>query len=82
MDFDDFMEPEIAVTAAVTAAVLSQRGRQMLRRGAVYGMAGALVARDAIASFARGIGQGFRQVGAVVTEKPSFAGGTPQGQGR
>jgi len=78
MDFDDFMEPEIAVTAAVTAVVLSRRGRQILRSGAVYGVAGALVARDAIVSFSRSISQGFRQVGAVVTEKPSVAEGTPQ----
>jgi hypothetical protein len=79
MDFDDFMEPEIAVTAAITAAVLSRRGRQILRRGAVYGMAGALVARDAVVSFTRSIGQGFRQAGAVVAEKPAFTDGTSQG---
>jgi hypothetical protein len=82
MDFDDFIEPEIAVTAAVTAAVFSRRGRQILRRGAVYGMAGALVARDAVVSFARGVSQGLRQVGTVVTEKPGYTEGTSQGQGR
>ena len=81
MELEDYLEPEIAVTAAVTATVFSPRGRQFLRRGAVYGIAGALVAGDAIASFARSIGQGFRQMTAPATEEPSSPEGAPQGQG-
>jgi hypothetical protein len=68
MELEDYLEPEIAVTAAVTAALFSQRGRQLLRRGAVYGIAGVLIASDAIASFARGIGQGIKQVGTPAPE--------------
>ena len=79
MELEDYLEPEIAVTAAVTAAVFSPRGRQFLRRSAVYGIAGVLVAGDAIASFARSIGQGFRQMAAA--EEPSPPEGAPQGQG-
>jgi hypothetical protein len=77
MELDDYLEPEIAVTAAVTAAVFSQRGRQVLRRGAVYGLAGILTVGDAITSFARSVGQGFRQ---VTTPTPEGA-PTPEGQG-
>lgn len=64
MAFEDFMEPEVAVTAAVTAAVFSPRARKVIRRGLVYGMAGALIAGDAITSFARNVGQGIQEAGA------------------
>ena len=64
MEPEDFLEPEVAITAAVTAIVFSPRARRVLRRGAVYGLAGILVAGDAIASFARSIGQGVQQAGA------------------
>jgi len=47
----DTMQPEMAVTAVVTAAVFSPRARRVICRGLVYGMAGALLAGDAIASF-------------------------------
>jgi hypothetical protein len=62
MDFEDFVEPEIAVTAAVTAAVFSPRARKVIRKGLVYGMAGALAAGDVVVSFVRSIGQGCQQV--------------------
>ena len=75
MELEDYLEPEIAVTAAVTAAVFSKRGRQILRRGAVYSIAGLMIAGDAVTSFARNIGQGIRQAGTSTPE------GTPQVQG-
>ena len=77
MELEDYLEPEIAVTAAVTAALFSQRGRQVLRRGAVYGIAGVMIAGDAIASFARSVGQGFRQMGTRAPEGTV----SPEGQG-
>ena len=59
MDLDDFWEPEVAVTAGITAlvaaAVASPRVRQTLRRGAVYGLAGLMIAGDKIAEAARGM---------------------------
>lgn len=64
MEFEDFVEPEIAVTAAVAAAVFSPRARKVIRKGLVYGMAGALAAGDVFVSFARSIGQGCQQVSA------------------
>ena len=80
MEFEDYLEPEVAVAATVAAVVFSPRGRQLLRRGAVYGIAGALIAGDAITSFARNVSQGFRQVGAA-TSGSSSPQGTPEGQG-
>jgi hypothetical protein len=59
MDPEDF--PGIAIVVAVTAAVFSPRVRKFLRRGVVYGVAGALRAGDAVTSFARNIGQGFQE---------------------
>src|SRR5437763_11843514 len=64
MALEDYMEPEVAVTAVVTAAVFSPRARRIIRRGLVYGMAGVLIAGDAIASFARNVSQGVQEAGA------------------
>jgi len=64
MALEDYMEPEVAVTAVVTAAVFSPRARRVIRRGLVYGMAGVLIAGDAIASFGRSVGQGVQEAGA------------------
>jgi hypothetical protein len=59
-EFEDFVDSKVAITALVTAAVLSPQGRRTLRRGAVYGTAGVLMARDAVAGLGRGITRGFR----------------------
>lgn len=67
MALEDYMEPEVAVTAAVAAAVFSPKVRGVIRRGLVYGMAGVLIAGDAISSFARSVGQGMQEAGASAT---------------
>jgi hypothetical protein len=61
MVLDDYLESEVALAVAATAAVLSPRLRGVLRSGAVYGLAGALIAGDAVASVARGAGRGAQQ---------------------
>jgi hypothetical protein len=71
MEFEDYLEPEVAIAAAVAAVVFSPKGRQLLRRGAVYGLAGALVAGESIASVARGVGQGFKAAGAAAAQATS-----------
>ncbi len=53
MDLDDFLEPEIAVAVAVTAAVATPGVRKVLRKGAVYGLAGLLMAGDKISELAK-----------------------------
>lgn len=65
MALEDFLEPEVAVTAAVAAAVFSPKGRQWIRKGLVYGTAGVLIAGDALTSLARNVGQGVQQAGAA-----------------
>ena len=50
MAVEDFLESEVAVAVAVTAAVLSPRVRGVLRRGLVYGVASVLKAGDALSS--------------------------------
>jgi hypothetical protein len=55
---DDFAEPETAIAVGATAVVFSPRVRELLHRGAVYGVAGVLVAGDAVTSFARGVRRG------------------------
>ena len=55
---EDFAEPETAVAVGATAAIFSPRVRELLHRGAVYGVAGVLVAGDAVTSFARGVRRG------------------------
>lgn len=49
------------LAVAVTAAVFSPRVRQVLHRGAVHGLAGMLIAGDAVTSFARGVGRGLQE---------------------
>ena len=58
MAVDDFLEPEVGVAVAITAALASPKVRGLLRRGAVYGLAGALVAGDAAVALANGIKRG------------------------
>lgn len=74
MEFEDFVEPEIAVTAAVAAAVFSPRARKVIRKGLVYGMAGAIAAGDMVTSFARSIGQGVQQVSGAAAQAVQEAG--------
>lgn len=66
MALEDYLEPEIAVTAVVVAAVFSPKTRKIIRRGAVYGLAGLLVAGDALTAAGKRVGRG---VQAVVTSQ-------------
>lgn len=58
MALEDYLESEVAIAVAATAAVMSPRGRRLLRRGAVYGVAGALKATDVVTAAARGVASG------------------------
>ena len=68
MAFEDYLEPEIAVTAAVTAALFSPRARRVFRRGAVYGLAGVLAAGDTITSLSRNVGHGIQEASTAAVE--------------
>jgi hypothetical protein len=64
MAMDDFIEPEVAIAVAVTAAVASPPVRKVLRRGLVYGLAGLLTAGDKVAGAAREIARSAQQAAA------------------
>jgi hypothetical protein len=80
MDFEDLLEPEVAVGAAIAAALFSPRVRGLLRKGAVYGLAGALMAGDAVATAARNVGETVRQTsnGAAARASQSAEGTTTE----
>lgn len=61
MALDEFIEPEVGIAIAATAIIASPQARGFLRRGAVYGMAGLMMAGDAVMSFAQAAGRGARQ---------------------
>ena len=58
MALEDYLESEVVVAVAATAAVMSPRVRGVLRLGAVYGLAGVLRASDAVSSAARSVAPG------------------------
>jgi hypothetical protein len=53
MGVEDYLEAPVGVAVAATAVVLSPRVRNVVRRGLVYGVAGAMKAADAAASAAK-----------------------------
>lgn len=61
MALDDYLEPEVAIAVAVTAAVASPPVRKVLRRGLVYGLAGLLMAGDKLSTAAREIAHSAQQ---------------------
>lgn len=61
MALEDYMEPEVGVAVAVTAAVASPQVRHVLRRGAVYGLAGLLMVGDAVSMLAQGVKRGVQK---------------------
>lgn len=64
MALEDYLESEVVVAVAATAALFSPRARKVLRRGAVYGVAGALMAGDAVSSVVRNAAPGVQQAAA------------------
>jgi hypothetical protein len=78
MALEDFLESEVAIAVAATAAACSPRFRRVLRRGAVYGVAGALKATDVVTAAARGVAQGVSSPQAVGTGDEGQARGSQQ----
>ena len=66
MALEDFIEPEVGIAVALTAAVASPGVRKVLRKGAVYGLAGILMAGDAVSALAQGVKRGVQQSAADV----------------
>ncbi len=61
MAIDDYLDPEVGVAVAVSAVVFSPPVRRVVRRGAVFGLAGIMMAGDALATLVGGLGRGVRQ---------------------
>jgi hypothetical protein len=61
MEPEDYLQAPVAIAVAVSAVIFSPPVRRLVRRGAVYGLAGALMAGDALAAFSRGVGHGIQQ---------------------
>ncbi len=82
MDLDDYLEPEVGVavvaTAVVAAAVAAPPVRRALRRGAVYGLAGLLIAGDKLSALTRNAMQSAQQMAASAGTTAAQA--TPQSQ--
>lgn len=57
MDLDDLFDPKVGIAVAVTAAVTSKPVRQAIRRGAVYGVAGVLIAADRLNKLGQAVSQ-------------------------
>lgn len=72
MAVDDYVDREVGVIAAATAAAVSPRARELFRRGAVYGLAGVLRAGDVTLAAARGAARGAKD-GAAKTSAPRSA---------
>jgi hypothetical protein len=71
MGVDDYMDREAGAIAAATAAVVSPRARELLRRGAVYGLAGLLKAGDVAVAAARGAVKGAKDGASGTTQTAS-----------
>lgn len=61
MGLDDYVNAETGLMSAATAAAVSPRARELLRRGVVYGLAGAMRAGDVVVAATRGAVRGARE---------------------
>ena len=79
MELEDDLEPQKRSCRRHCRARFTTRSPNLTARR-VYGIAGVLMTGDALASFTRNIGQGFRQAGTSTPEEHPTREGTPQGQ--
>jgi hypothetical protein len=73
MALEDYVEPEVAIAVALTAAVASPPVRKVLRKAAVYGLAGVLTAGDRIAAMGREIAERAKETTATGANAPHTA---------
>ena len=69
MALDDYLEPEVVIAAAVTAAVASPAVRKWLRKGAVYGLAGLMTLGDRVSGAAKNLAHGAQQMAANMSSQ-------------
>jgi len=69
LDPESYVEPEVAVAVVVTAVAASPSIRKVVRKSLVYGLAGALIAYDKVATATQGVVRGIRKGAARTAEK-------------
>lgn len=67
MALDDYLESEVVIAAAVTAAVASPTVRKWIRKGAVYGLAGLLTIGDRVSGAAKNLAHSAQQMASNMT---------------
>jgi hypothetical protein len=78
LDLDDYLEPEVMIAVAVTAAVASPPVRKVLRKGLVYGLAGLLTVGDKVAGTARNIAASAQNLAGNGSHRTGEAPGQPE----
>jgi hypothetical protein len=80
MSLDDLLEPEVLIAVGVTAAIMSPPVRKVMRKGAVYGLAGMLMLGDKVRGMARGVSQGAQNLAASARNAAAEGAGTAERQ--
>ncbi len=80
MALDDYLEPEVVIAAAVTAAVASPTVRKWLRKGAVYGLAGLMTLSDRVKGAAKNLAHNAQQMAGNLTQQGTQANGGQAGE--
>lgn len=73
MEAGDFVEPEVGIAVALTAAFASPGVRKTLRKSAVYGLAGAMLAGDAAGKFFKAVGSSVKSGAHAASQTVSHA---------
>jgi hypothetical protein len=66
----DVFDKEVVGAVAATAALMSGRARRVLRRGAVYGIAGVMTAGEFVTSAAKSVGRDGERVASNGAPEP------------
>ncbi len=72
-DLEDYVEAETAVAILATALILSPKARRVLRRGVVYGLAGALTVAEMGRTLLRGVQDGFASAISRARQAPTIS---------
>ncbi len=79
MALDDYLEPEVVIVAAVTAAVASPAVRKWIRKGAVYGLAGLLTIGDRVTGAAKNLAHSAQQMAGSANQQANGPAGETAG---
>ncbi len=78
MALDDYLEPEVWIAVAVTAAVASPPVRKAMRKGAVYGLAGLMTVGDRLRGMAEQVARTAQTRGTSSEAQPPTEQPAPQ----